>query len=104
MYFLLASLVALGGIFFLLRSTKPRIRKSDYYPDLIDTNAWIDSLEFSLQKFLRKILKVTVVHMVSWYRFIVYDITIHKTLRQKVRELIQEHQREYREKKKNEVK
>lgn len=44
-------------------------------------------------------LRFIVVHLVGWYRFIVHDITIHKTMKKKVRELLYEHHREQRKSK-----
>lgn len=99
MYFLLASIIALIGIGVLIKSVKTKAPRSDHYPHLIDTDAWIEAWEFSLQKFLRKILRVVVVHIVSWYRFLLYEMTLHKTVRQKVRELLYEHYHEQRKKK-----
>lgn len=102
MYFLLASLVALGGIIFLLRPTKQKVSLQQNL-NIIDTDVWIDSLESTLQQFLRKILKIIVIHIASWYRFIVYNITIHKKLRTKIKELLHEHQREHRAKKNKDI-
>ncbi len=99
MYFLLASIVGLIGIIILLRLTKPRVRDIRHLPHIIDTHAWIESWEFSFQRFLRKILRIMVVHIVQWYRFIIYDMHIHTTVKKKVRELLHEHYHEKRNKK-----
>jgi hypothetical protein len=95
MYFLIASICALIGIVVLLSRVKP---ERNYYQPIINTDRWIESWELSLQKFLRQILRFIVVHLVGWYRFIIHDITIHKTMKRKVRELLYEHHREQRSK------
>jgi len=96
MYFLIACTVALIGMMVILGSVRPK--PNHHRQPLINTDAWIDAWEFSIQKFLRKILRTIVVHLVSWYRFIIYDMNVHKNIRQKVRELLYEH---YREEKRN---
>lgn len=96
MYFLLASLIAVVGIMILLSGKQPV--KETYHQPLINTDRWIETWEISLQKTLRKILRFVVVHLVGWYRFVIHDITIHKTMKKKVREILYEHNAERRKK------
>ncbi len=93
MEFLIASIIGILGMVILLWKTKPTV--TDPAP-LIDTDRWIDEGSIAIEKFVRKILRVVVFHLVSWYRFIIHDMTIHKTMKQKVRELLYEHHREQR--------
>ena len=93
MYFLIASVCAFIGMIILLYRVKPH---TGYHQPIINTDRWIESWEFALQRFLRKLLRFIVVHLVGWYRFVVHDITIHKTIKRKVRELLYEHHREQR--------
>ncbi len=94
MYFLIASICAMIGIVILVARTKPVY--SGTAEHIIDTDRWIEQGKFLIAKLIRKILRFIVVHLVGWYRFVVHDITIHKTLRQKVRELLYEHYNEQR--------
>lgn len=96
MYFLIASACALIGIGILLFRAKPT---TDYHEPIINTDRWIESWEFALQKSLRSALRFLVVHLVGWYRFVIHDITIHKTMKKKVRELLYEHHHEQRKSK-----
>jgi hypothetical protein len=91
MYFLLATICALIGIIILLSRVKPN---KEYHIPIIDTDRWIDHWEITFQNSLRKILRFVVIHLVGWYRFVIHDITIHKTMKKKVRELLYEHHRE----------
>ncbi len=91
MYFLLATLCALIGIVLLLLQTKPVV---PYHKPIIDTDRWIDHWEVTIQNSLRKLLRFVVIHLVGWYRFIIHDITIHKAMKKKVRELLYEHHHE----------
>ena len=95
MYFLIATVCAFIGMMILLFRVKPT---SNYYQPIINTDRWIESWEHSLQKFLRRTLRFIVVHLVGWYRFVIHDITVHKTMKRKVRELLYEHNREQRSK------
>lgn len=61
---------------------------------LIDTDVWIESIHVSFQTKLRTVLRFIVVHLVQWYRYITRDITIHTTMKKKVRELLYEHHKE----------
>ena len=94
MYFLLASVLAVIGITVLLAGVKS---DGQYHEPIINTDRWIDSWTFTMKKTIRRMLRFVVVHLVGWYRFVVHDITIHKTMKQKVRELLYEHHREERE-------
>ncbi len=96
MYFLLASSLAVVGIIVLLTGKKPA--KESYSEPIINTDKWIETLEIGLQKTIRKILRFIVVHLVGWYRFVIHDITIHKTMKRKVREILYEHHAEKRKK------
>lgn len=96
MYFLLASVIALVGIVILLAGKKPAT--GSYHEPIINTDRWIESWEIGLQKTIRKILRFVVVHLVGWYRFVIHDITIHKTMKKKVREILYEHHAEKRKK------
>jgi uncharacterized membrane protein len=92
MYFLLAIAFAVIGIGILLWNAKPRY--SEHPRSVIDTDRWIDKAEFFMQKTIKQILHTFVVHLVSWYRIISHEITIHKTLKQKVREILYEHHKQ----------
>lgn len=91
MYFLLATICALIAIGILIMQKKPAL---EYHKPIIDTDRWIEHWESIFQNSLRKILRFAVIHLVGWYRFIIHDITIHKTMKKKVRELLYEHHRE----------
>jgi len=95
MYFLIATVCAFIGIIILLFRVKP---SSNYHQPIINTDRWIENWEYSLQKSLRRTLRFIVVHLVGWYRFVIHDITVHKTMKRKVRELLYEHHREQRSK------
>jgi hypothetical protein len=88
MYFLIAIIACILGIVILLKFAKPNY---DHQEHLIDTDRWIARMEFGLQKFLHEILRILVVHLVGWYRFVTRNITIHKSLRQKIRKVLYDH-------------
>lgn len=88
MYFLLAMICALLGMGIILYRSPIRSTGNRY---LIDTDRWIEHFSMSLRSWIRNFLKFIVVHLVYWYRHITRDISIHTTVKQKVRELLYEH-------------
>jgi hypothetical protein len=71
-----------------------RFARSNYslaQQPIVDTDRWIESGKIILENKIKIILHVIVVHLVSWYRVITHRITIHKTMKQKVREILFEH-------------
>jgi hypothetical protein len=89
MYFLIALICSLIGIGILIRFARPNYAMAQQ--PIIDTDQWIQSTKIILEKKLKYILRTAVVHLVSWYRVITRQITIHTTVRQKVRKILFEH-------------
>jgi hypothetical protein len=96
MYFLLAMACALIGMGLVIHGTP--VKSSAKHHPFIDTDHWIESTRLIIQTWIRRMLKFIVVHLVNWYRYVTRDITIHKTMKQKVRELLYEHYRENKNK------
>lgn len=89
MYFLIALICSLIGMGILIRFTRPNYSLA--HQPIIDTDRWIESGKIILEKKLKDVLHTVVIHLVSWYRIITRQVTIHKTVKQKVREILFEH-------------
>ena len=96
MYFLLSIVCALIGMGLVLYGTP--IKSPAHHRPFIDTDQWIEDARILIQTWIRTVLKFVVVHLVNWYRYVTRDITIHKTMKQKIRELLYEHYRENKNK------
>ncbi len=95
MYFFIAMVCASIGMILVLRGTP--VKQSLRNKALIDTDIWIENIYTSFQKILKSLLKFIVVHLVQWYRHITQNMTIHRTIKQRIRELLYEHYREKKE-------